>query len=734
MRGEIVDHLQQPLPFATAMWDSTTIGANANESGLFEIAYPPDTTREFYNIIISYDGLSSSFVVTNLHKEWLFEMSIEITLGEVEIFDVGSGAYISKLQPIKTEIINSDELRKAACCDLAGCFETQSTVQPQTTNIITNAKELRILGLSGVYNQVLTDGIPLTRGLTYTYGISTLPGSIIDNIWVVKGANSVLQGFESMVGQITIYPKEGSLADPFSADLLVNSFSEKHLNASTSIKEKKWNNYLAFHSSQPGNKYDRDEDGFLDLPLITRYSLYNKWRYRKEDENGISAFMGVHLVDEERIGGQINFDPLTDLGTTKHYGQLITFKQSALFAKVGYRWDANRKLSLTTSYAFHEQDSWFGILKYGGIQHLSYSNLQYELFWGKQKRNDLKAGISHRVLSNQEQISFSSDTLIRSFDGKYTLSEFIPGAFAEVILKNAKSTLTCITGIRSDYHNIFGWKITPRTMLRYQPAPKTDIRVSAGTGWRTVNLFAENINLLASNREIIFVETIKPEESFNTGINLTQNFEVGTMKFTFSTDFYHTRFLHQFFPDYDFRPDTAIITNFNGPSASNGFQADLLLSNKQMSYRLAYNFVEAFRKVEEEKKLLPFNSKHRILGVVSVHSLEPKWQIDLNLHWYGKQRLPDIHLPEENQPQQLSSDAFTIVSVQYTRSFKGIEVFAGCENIADFRQLKPIRGWENPFGPSFDTSYAWGPTRGREIYAGVRFRLKNKPETRPEVN
>jgi outer membrane receptor for ferrienterochelin and colicins len=723
-KGLVVDVDGKAVPLASVVWEGYEISSLANDSGYFEIALPPDTTLEIYGLNITFAGNAGYYEIDDLYSQWTFTMDIRVVLQQVTIYDDASGSYISRIIPIKTEVINRNELRKAACCDLAGCFETQSTVQPQTTNILTNAKELRILGLSGVYNQVLVDGLPLVHGLSYTYGISTLPGSMVENIWVVKGANSVVQGYESMVGQITVFPREGQKAEPFTADLLVNSFNEKHMNAGVAWKDSLWNNYLAVHASLPGGRFDRDDDTFLDLPLLTRYTFYNKWRYRNENEDGWSTFIGARFTEEERIGGQYNFDAETQAGKTDAYGQIVRFTQPELFTKTGYRFNANNKISLLASSQQHFQKSWFGVLNYNAEQWYGYANLQYELFFGGSKQHDLKTGLSFRHLEINEDISFTSDTIPRTFDGGYSRLENIPGVFAESIFSIKKDTLTLITGMRADHHNSFGSRFTPRIMVRWLPVANTDIRLSAGTGWRTVSLFSENINLLTSGRDIQFAESLRPEESLNLGFNVTQRFTLGGTSFTATTDIYHTTFQNQVFPNYDSTPNVAIISNFTGTSISNGFQAELIADvSSTVDLRVAYNYLDVYRIVAGEKTLLPFNAKHRVLGVISIHSPQPRWQFDVNIHYYGEQRLPNTDMLVQEYRQPAASKPFTLTSIQYTQSFKRIEFFAGCENVFDFRQKRPIVNWQNPFSQQFDTSFAWGPTRGREMYVGLRMRV-----------
>jgi len=728
--GQVTDLKEIPLPGATVVWTGTSIGARTDDQGEFAIPFPPDTTQRPLRLTAIFAGVRDTFSLDDLHSYWTLTMSTEVSLQEVTVRDEVTGAFISVLQPVKTEIITRAELRKAACCDLAGCFETQSTVQPTTTNILTNAKELRILGLSGVYNQVLVDGLPTIQGLTYTYGTGTIPGSMLENIWVVKGANSVLQGYEGMVGQITVFPREGGIAEPFTADVLVNSFGEKHLNTAFATKKTKWTNYLALHTSQPGGKWDRDDDTFLDLPRLTRYSVYNKWRYRKENENGLSAFIGARYVQEQRVGGQENFDPETDEGSTRAYGQTLRFRQPEFFTKAGWRFDANNKISLLGSFVSQHQNSWFGLTQYDANQRHAYANLQYEHFWGKNKLHDLKAGISYRHFILNEQIGFAAaDTLGRSFAGDYRREENIPGVFVENTFHFKDDRWNWVAGIRADRHQEFGWFVTPRTMLRFNPNPNLDLRASLGSGWRTVNLFPENIALLVGSRDLVFAETLRPEQSWNAGINATRRFKIGQMSMTATADLYHTRFQNQFFPDYDTDPNKAIIANFTGISRSNGLQLELSAGwNRRLELRAAYNFLDVFRLQNGEKVLLPFNPRHKVLGVATFRTPGERWQFDANLHWYGKQRLPDTRLNPENLRLPDYSGDFAVAGVQVRRALRRFDLFAGCENLFDFRQRRPILGWEQPFSRGFDPSFAWGPTRGREFYVGFNFKIDKKNE------
>jgi outer membrane receptor for ferrienterochelin and colicins len=719
--GKVLNTKQEPLPGATIMWLGTDVTADADENGAFEIITVKVSNPK---LIAMYPGYVTDTIHLQTQTYIEFRLRTVKLLKEVVVTGIKDGVVISDLKPIKTEQITQTELKKAACCDLAGCFETQTTVQPQTTNVITNAKELRILGLSGVYNQVLIDGFPIIQGLTYTYGISSMPGTLVDNIYVSKGANSVLQGFESMSGQINVETKEPDKTDRLLINVYANNFMERHMNANYSIKKGKWSNLTALHSVQPANKVDRDNDNFLDLPLLTRYMFYNKWKYGNEKNWGWSARIALRMVHEQRIGGQTNFEAKKDEGSNRVYGQTVSINQPELWMKTGYRLNDIHNFVLFASAYQQQQASYFGTVKYTAGQNNFYTNLQHELNYSA---HDLKTGLSYRFLHVDEDIAFTDTLLKRSYNGNYQRVEHITGVFTENTMRFFNNRLTWIAGIRSDYHQVFGLHITPRTLVKYDITPKTIIRANIGSGWRTVNLFSENIGLLVSSRNIIFMEALRPEKSVNIGFNLTQKFETHDNNLTgyFSADYYHTNFQNQIFPDYDSDPTKAIIKNFTGTSISNGFQAECFIRiYRRFELKTGYNWLDVYRMNGENKTLLPFNPRHKVLNTFSYKPLSNKFHIDLNVHWYGEQRLPDTRLNPERYQRPLFSSEFSVLNIQFTYNFKFIEFYGGCENVFDFRQMQPIIGWQNPFSPFFDTSSVWGPTRGREVYAGIRFVIK----------
>lgn len=239
-----------------------------------------------------------------------------------------------------------------------------------------------------------------------------------------------------------------------------------------------------------------------------------------------------------------------------------------------------------------------------------------------------------------------------------------------------ENKLTWIAGARCDQHNQFGFQFTPRTLLKYDIAPKTIVRANVGTGWRTVNLFSENIGLLVSSRDIIFAEQLQPEKAINIGFNLTQKFEIKSNNLSgyFSADYYRTDFQNQIFPDYDSDPTLAIIQNFTGTSLSNGFQTEIFLKiYSQFELKMGYNFLNVYREIGETKQLLPFNPMHKFITTFSYKPRTNKFHFDMNVHWYGEQRLPNTQSNPIAFQRPDFSQPYTIVNAQFTYIFKNMK-------------------------------------------------------------
>ncbi|MBK8700515.1 MAG: carboxypeptidase-like regulatory domain-containing protein [Saprospiraceae bacterium] len=715
--GKVTDITGKPLMGASVVWENTTTGTTTNEAREFAIADKTDGER---TLLISFVGFSPEKIKVGKLTHWTVQLIEDATITEVNITAKGQATRFAN-EPAKVEVLGVREIQRAACCSLAGCFSTNSNVDANVTNIVTDAKELRILGLSGVYNQVLVDGLPLIQGLAYPYGPGSYPGTMIEKIFVTKGANSVLQGFESISGQINIEFHRPENAPKLFLNAFANSFGESQYNANYMVKKQGWSNLTVGHLTLPASIIDRDGDGFRDIVRTNRVSVYNRWSYDNAEKPRWLHTIGVRYLNENREGGTTSFDS-GRLGSSAFYGQHVRIGHGEAYTKTNYVVADNMSLILLNSTFLQKQESYFGVKKYVGDQFNLTSALYMDYYYGTSNHN-VKLGLSHRHNKLKEDVIFLQDVPFLNYEGTYRTDYDIPGAFAENKLTLSKFTI--LTGLRADRFGDFGWKLTPRVLVRANLSADTDIRFNAGKGYRMAHIFAENANLLAGNRDLFIDNDLAPEEAINVGLNFVQTLHWNTINITLSGDAYHTYFQNQIFPDYDKEVNTAIVQNFFGRSVSKSYQ----LENKwiftpQFDVKLAYNFLEVYREVEGIKQDLPFIPRHKWTANTSYSTPNDHWQIDLTYRWIGSKRMPSTENYPEQYRQPASSDPYQQLDFQLTHRWTDLQIYGGIENIFDFRQDFPILGYDQPFGNFFDPAFNWGPTKGREFYLGVRYSVK----------
>ncbi len=711
------ENKKDPLDAAVVRWLGTTKGTITEPNGTFEISLSGITDKR---LTISYTGYKTDTV--NVGEQTYIETTLtpNSTTSTIEVEDDKKSTHFLDVES-KTEVITSQELVKDACCDLAGCFGRNSSVEVAVTDIITDSKELKILGLEGAYTQLLIDNMPLMTGLNTKYGISSIPGTLIDRITISKGANSVLQGYESISGIMNVLLRDYDNSDRLLVNGFVNSMLEKQFNLNfVNPINKKWNTILSLHTAQKSNNMDDNGDSFLDNPLTTRYMLYNKWKFH--DKNSKTDFnIAGRLWNEERIGGQKadlhgNHNPAHKL-----YEQTVKINSVEGYSRFGKQFSESSGLKVYLSSFYYNQESKYGDTRYDAKQ----SNFSFSGFYEFEyiTRGFLKTGISYKYQNIDEVIAFK-DTTDKTYAGDYLKKESIPGVFFENSYSFLDDKASLMTGIRFDYHNEHKLIVTPRALFRYQPAKTLVLRASVGTGFRTINLFSEYSNILASSRNIMIAEKLEPEKIINYGGDLLFYFGMTGVSGSLNFDFYRTDFSNKIIPDYDSNPTEVIFANLNGKAFSNVFQSELSLTIlRNVDVKLAYKFIDIKYDKNGVRYDQPFNSKHRVLTTFSYTPYSKSWGASAGLNWFSKQRLPSTssnpvqyQLPTESKP-------YALVNMQLNKNFKYVEIYAGIDNLLNFKQENPIISADDPFGKYFDTSYIWGPTKGREFYAGFRFLL-----------
>jgi outer membrane receptor for ferrienterochelin and colicins len=704
---ELVDNKEKSLPGVNVYWADSEIGIATDESGSFSLFKP----SSYSHLVFSFVGFKSDTVeITDASAPIKVVMSAAKMMDEVKIVQRQLGTHIDRLDPVLTENITGAELCKAACCNLAESFETNASVDAYYSNAVTGAKQIRLLGLDGSYVQLLTENVPNLRGLASPYGLEYIPGTWMEAIQISKGTASVKNGYESVTGQINVEYLKPHTADKIFINSLASDAGKREMNALGSIViTDKLSTLVLTHVEDNSQKDDHQNDGFLDHPLVRQYNLLNRWYYTN---NKIHFHLGFKALHENRTTGQVDFvrDQVRDID--KPYGIGIDTKRYESFMKLGYTFnnDLNTNFGSIFSVSKHNQESYFGIRDYTGEQLNYYMNLMFQtdLF---NPSNTITAGYS-----------LNYDDYIEHLDiNQYLKTELVQGVFTEYSFKHEES-LIVQAGLRLDHNNLYGLLFTPRIHARYSLGANTIFRASAGKGYRSPNVLAENNHFLANSRSISIADDLKIEEAWNYGINMTQYFSLGPRQLTANLDFYRTSFINQVIVDLDTDVNQVMFYNLDGESFANNYQIELayeIVRGLDTRAAIRYSDVEYTWNGNLVDK--PLISKYKGLITTSYATPLNKWQFDFTAQFNGPGRVPSTLANPEEYRMDERFDPYTILNAQITKNFRIWSLYVGAENLTNFTQPHPVLAADQPFGEYFDGSLIWGPLHGRKIYIGMRF-------------
>lgn len=694
------------LPFANVYWEGTTTGTVTDEKGHFKVTVTEGSKR----LIASFVGYTNDTLNYAGQTSYDFILLKGSQLGQVEIKDKLQGSYISKLKPMKTEVITVAGLQKLACCNLSESFENNATVDVGFSDAVTGAKQIQMLGLAGVYSQIMVENIPFTRGLGSAFGLTYVPGTWMESIQISKGTSSVVNGYESTTGQINTEFRKPWNSEKFFLNTYINNEGRYEVNAHASaLLNEKLSTLVLTHVSQQVLKTDMNHDGFVDIPQSTQINLSNRWSYEK---HGVTeSKFGFNFLQDTRTGGQIVDHGAKEAMEKGHYLMEVVTRRAQVYDKTGFmfRNKPNTSLGLIFSGLYHTQESTFGRSEYNATQAGFYGNA---IFQSGSPVHGYNVGVSMMYDNYDETYADSSFSRIESVPGVFAQYTFTPG-----------EKMNIIAGIRADQHNIYGTLITPRFHFKVNLFEHTVLRGSAGKGFRSPSILAENTGLLVSSRKMIFREDFKMEEAWNYGINLTQDINFNEEKsISLAVDFYRTDFINQVIVDLDESANRVVFYNLNGKSYSNSFQVDLTANViKGVEFTAAYRLNDTKVTTGGELRERALVSRHKGLFTASYATRFDKWKFDFTSQYNGQTRLPEgIFIHKDDAPQTYSPDYITI-HAQITRKFKKWDVYFGGENLTNFKQDHPVLGYKNPFDEGFDAGMIWGPVFGRMFYAGVRF-------------
>ena len=662
----------------------------------------------------------------------------DFQIEEVTVVQRKKGKVKSRVDAFDTEKINSEELCRAACCNLSEAFETNASVDVAYSDAATGAKQIRLLGLSGTYVQLIQENTPAVRGLAQNFGLEYIPGPWMQSIQVSKGTSSVINGYEATSGQINVELLKPQTQNPFSLNLMMNSelMAEANIMGGWELKPHLYTGILA-HYTGGFMAMDENKDSFADMPKVQNANLANRWFYKHGDYTFQAFVRGLY---DRRRGGQ-----MADSIANPYHINLNTWRVEG-FMKNGYVFDpeSGSSVAVITAVSYHNLDNSYGVRSWKANQLNAYLNALYQgNFEGRgEVDNDhrLSAGISLNFDKYGEDLNLFPFT---SFSSPLNLDrwELTPGIFAEYNLKYDEM-LSLVAGVRADYSTRYGFFVTPRMNIRYTPFEWWTLRASAGMGYRSPNAIADNAFVLPSSRVLYLDSEVKQERAVNSGISTTFYIPMGSKQLQLSAEYYYTHFLNSLIVDMDQDKHAVHIYNQSDLPGAKSFAHSAQIE-ASMEVLRGWTWTAAFRYTDVEQTTIDDQGvarlrakalTNRFKGIISTSYQTPlkKWQFDVTAQFNGVSRMPDGFVAFGDlaggygTPKELTW--YPQLMAQITKYFRTCSLYLGAENMTNFRQHAPIVDSFQPYSPDFDASMVCGPTTGWKIYLGFRYDLERKDE------
>ncbi|MBE6208031.1 MAG: TonB-dependent receptor [Rikenellaceae bacterium] len=764
LSGKVTDASGEPLIGASVYWAGTTVGGSTDTEGNYIIYRVKDHDR----LVAAYLGFTNDTLQVADGVERLdFQLEADgVAVEDVVIEGTQSGNYVKRDGILKNEMISFAGLCKMACCNLAESFENSASVTVGYSDAISGARQIKMLGLAGTYTQILDENRPIMRGLSAPYGLSYTPGMWLNSIQVSKGVASVAAGHEAITGQINLEHRKPTDEERLFVNFYLDDELRPELNLSSAIpltEDKRLSTIILFHGSADTDvrEMDHNHDLFRDQPETNLLSLSNRWLY--QTAAGTQIRWGFKLLQENRLGGMMDYEQEDrslmardwDWAETSKpmpaYGSHIRNREAGAYLKLGMPvgkavWSEEEQeemrsnLIAVVDFDHYNEEAYFGLNDYYGQENIASINAAYQHYFTYRSSLILGLQAFHSSI-NESLLNFTPwiDTnpyLINTYELDREEQEV--GLYGEYTYA-IKDKFSVILGVRGDYNAFYDrYLFTPRGHIRWNITPLLALRLSAGLGYRSTNVFTDNIGILTTGRKIVFQdgnytskewfdEFDRMEEALTMGGSLTQTFSLaGYENATLSFDFFRTEFDNSVVVDQEWDPTLINIYNTDGKSYTNTYQVDFSWTPvERLDIFATYRYTDSKMTIRRPDGTTaqvdrPLVNDFKTLLNIQYATRFRRWVFDVTAQYNGSARIP-------SQTGVLAdatySPCYPMFFAQVTRKVGKFDLYVGCENIADYRQEVPILNAENPYSAAFNSMNVWGPLMGRKFYFGLRFNM-----------
>ncbi|MBP6313457.1 MAG: TonB-dependent receptor [Flavobacteriales bacterium] len=712
-----------PVPFASVALKGESVGTSSNLKGFF--------TLELQNIksgtlIISAVGFST------VQLELATSSSTAIDLGIIaleqnstdleEVVVTGTMREVTRSEsPVSVEVITPALFRKNPSPALFDAVGMVNGVRPQINCSVCNTGDIHINGMEGPYTMVLIDGMPIVSGLSTVYGLSGIPTSLVERVEIVKGPGSSLYGSEAMGGLVNVITKDPVLAPKASVDLMATSYQEYNADIGLRLGHQKVSDLLGVSVYNYSAPVDLNNDGFTDVTLQKRFSIFNKFAIRRPGNK--VASIAARYVYEDRWGGDLNWTPAF-AGGDSLYGETIATRRWEVIGQ--YQLPVPGNLTAQVSANGHQQRSFYGTTPYDADQHVVFAQLYGTKRFGA--RHDALYGFAYRCTWYDDN---TAGTARYEGEVKYNAPQTLtlPGLFLQDEWSVTESH-KLLLGYRVDHDRNHGLVQSPRVAYKWAPNGRWAVRANFGTGYRVVNLFTEEHAALTGSREVVIEGDLLPERSLNGTLNIVRKWAAEKRFFGVDGSLFYTHFSNRILPDYNTDQDQIIYRNLNGHGISRGASLNLEARiGNPLRILAGVTWMQVFTEQEGIRSTQYFAPGWSGTFTAS-YEFPKQWTFDLTGQWYGPMRLPI----QSNDFRPEYSPTYALINVQVKHKFNDhFECYGGVKNLLDFMPKDPLMRpsdpfdrnatdpIENPNGYTFDTSYMYAPLQGARGFVGIRW-------------
>jgi len=293
------------IPYVNVTLKGTTHGVVVDASGHYFMKNLPEGT---YTIVASGMGYTTEEKEFTLTARQTIEVNFELAESSILVDQIVVSANRQETNrreaPTIVNVINTQLFERTASNNLSEALNYQPGLRVEFNCGNYGVPQLRINGLEGQYSQILLDSRPIFSSLANVYGLEQLPASMIERVEVIRGGGSALFGANAIGGVVNIITKEpvrNSVTIANNTQIIDGTWdTNTSFNGSFVSDDHRAGLYL-FGMIRDREGYDRDGDGFTEIPKLGSETLGFRGFYKTGDYSKLTA--EYHHIREFRRGG-----------------------------------------------------------------------------------------------------------------------------------------------------------------------------------------------------------------------------------------------------------------------------------------------------------------------------------------------------------------------------------------------------------------------------------------------